>query len=154
MRGFSAVLRGAAVQAAPHSGVGSSSRHAQLRVQARDFPKPDFEVEKTYQEMQAISAAIRASPRPKHPLTVVIAGAGLAGLSTAKYLVDAGHKPIVLEMRDVLGGKVRGQAGRTSGRVGPCAAALLRWCACGGLHHSALSRRGPLPCDSPLWLLW
>lgn len=31
---------------------------------------------------------------------------GLAGLSTAKYLADAGHKPIVLEARDVLGGKV------------------------------------------------
>ena len=37
---------------------------------------------------------------------MVIAGAGLAGLSTAKYLVDAGHRPIVLESRDVLGGKV------------------------------------------------
>jgi len=32
--------------------------------------------------------------------------AGLAGLSTAKYLADAGHKPILLEARDVLGGKV------------------------------------------------
>lgn len=31
---------------------------------------------------------------------------GLAGLSTAKYLADAGHKPVVLEARDVLGGKV------------------------------------------------
>lgn len=31
---------------------------------------------------------------------------GLAGLSTAKYLADAGHKPILLEARDVLGGKV------------------------------------------------
>ena len=31
---------------------------------------------------------------------------GLAGLSTAKYLADAGHKPIVLEARDVLGGQV------------------------------------------------
>ena len=38
---------------------------------------------------------------------VVVIGAGLAGLSTAKYLSDAGHKPIVLEARDVLGGKVR-----------------------------------------------
>ena len=33
--------------------------------------------------------------------------AGLAGLSTAKYLADAGHIPILLEARDVLGGKVR-----------------------------------------------
>jgi monoamine oxidase len=37
---------------------------------------------------------------------VVIIGAGLAGLSAAKYLSDAGHIPIVLEGRDVLGGKV------------------------------------------------
>lgn len=39
-------------------------------------------------------------------MRVAIAGAGLAGLSCAKYLVDAGHTPIVLERRDVLGGKV------------------------------------------------
>ena len=45
-------------------------------------------------------------PRPERPLRVVIAGAGLAGLSTAKHLVDAGHHPVVLEGRDVLGGKV------------------------------------------------
>ncbi|MEY3254879.1 MAG: 15-cis-phytoene desaturase, partial [Cyanobacteriota bacterium] len=39
-------------------------------------------------------------------MRVVIAGAGLAGLSCAKYLVDAGYTPIVLERRDVLGGLV------------------------------------------------
>lgn len=39
-------------------------------------------------------------------MRVAIAGAGLAGLSCAKYLTDAGHTPIVLESRDVLGGKV------------------------------------------------
>ena len=39
-------------------------------------------------------------------MKVVIAGAGLAGLSCAKYLAEAGHTPIVLEARDVLGGKV------------------------------------------------
>jgi len=39
-------------------------------------------------------------------MRVAIAGAGLAGLSCAKYLADAGHKPIVLERRDVLGGKI------------------------------------------------
>lgn len=37
---------------------------------------------------------------------VVVIGAGLAGLACAKYLSDAGHEPIVLEARDVLGGKV------------------------------------------------
>ena len=31
---------------------------------------------------------------------------GLSGLACAKYLTDAGHSPIVLEARDVLGGKV------------------------------------------------
>lgn len=39
-------------------------------------------------------------------MQVAIAGAGLAGLACAKYLVDAGHTPIVLERRDVLGGLV------------------------------------------------
>ena len=39
-------------------------------------------------------------------MRVAIAGAGLAGLSCAKYLTHAGHTPIVLESRDVLGGLV------------------------------------------------
>lgn len=49
--------------------------------------------------MQALSRAVPF-------MRVVIAGAGLAGLSCAKYLVDQGHTPLVLERRDVLGGKV------------------------------------------------
>ncbi|MEM6837070.1 MAG: 15-cis-phytoene desaturase [Cyanobacteria bacterium P01_C01_bin.120] len=39
-------------------------------------------------------------------MRVAIAGGGLAGLACAKYLADAGHTPIVLESRDVLGGLV------------------------------------------------
>ncbi len=39
-------------------------------------------------------------------MRVVIAGAGLAGLACAKYLADAGFTPVVLERRDVLGGKI------------------------------------------------
>ncbi|MDF5728890.1 MAG: 15-cis-phytoene desaturase [Rhizonema sp. PD38] len=39
-------------------------------------------------------------------MRVAIAGAGLAGLSCAKYLTDLGHTPIVLERQNVLGGKV------------------------------------------------
>jgi 15-cis-phytoene desaturase len=53
-----------------------------------------------------LSTELKSAPKPERPLRVVIAGAGLAGLSTAKYLADAGHHPIVLEARDVLGGKV------------------------------------------------
>lgn len=39
-------------------------------------------------------------------MRVAIAGGGLAGLACAKYLIDSGHTPILLERRDVLGGKV------------------------------------------------
>lgn len=53
-------------------------------------PRPPLhQVEKTFQEMEAISKAIKNAPRPKNPLTVVIAGAGLAGLSTAKCVPHA-----------------------------------------------------------------
>jgi 15-cis-phytoene desaturase len=38
--------------------------------------------------------------------TVAIIGGGLSGLACAKYLADAGHKPVVYEARNVLGGKV------------------------------------------------
>ena len=39
-------------------------------------------------------------------MRVAIAGAGLAGLSCAKYLADAGHTPFVYEARNVLDGKI------------------------------------------------
>ncbi|KAA8494342.1 15-cis-phytoene desaturase [Porphyridium purpureum] len=55
-----------------------------------------------------MAAAPPTSPPKKNGTgqTVLVAGAGLAGLSCAKYLADAGYTPIVLEARDVLGGKV------------------------------------------------
>lgn len=37
---------------------------------------------------------------------IVIAGAGLAGLSAAKYLADYGYRVLLLEKREVAGGKV------------------------------------------------
>lgn len=103
---FSTTLRASPLLYRRPSSTHTTSRSSSLQVHAKDFPKPDFENEKTFQEMQSISSAIKAFPRPERPLTIAIAGAGLAGLSTAKYLSDAGHKPIVLESRDVLGGKV------------------------------------------------
>jgi 15-cis-phytoene desaturase len=39
-------------------------------------------------------------------MRVAIVGGGLAGLSCAKYLVDAGHTPILLESQAMLGGLV------------------------------------------------
>ena len=47
---------------------------------------------------------MKASPEQKKK--VVIVGGGLSGLACGKYLAEAGHEPIVLEARDVLGGKV------------------------------------------------
>lgn len=85
-----------------------------LRVVARDYPTPDFSGVETYIEAAALSAKLRSSPRPAKPLKVVVLGAGLAGLSTAKYLSDAGHIPMVMEARDVLGGKVRLPTNTTS----------------------------------------
>lgn len=84
----------------------ASRSRTHLRVLARDFPKPNFEESDTFQESAALSQKIKNAPRPQRPLKIVIAGAGLAGLSAAKYISDAGHIPIVLEGRDVLGGKV------------------------------------------------
>lgn len=83
------------------------SRRTTLRVVAKDFPKPDFSDVGTYIEAAVLSSKLKQGARPFKPLKIVIAGAGLAGLSTAKYLADAGHHPILLEGRDVLGGKVR-----------------------------------------------
>ncbi|KAL3528526.1 hypothetical protein ACH5RR_007848 [Cinchona calisaya] len=77
-----------------------------LKVVCIDYPRPELENTANYLEAAYLSASFPTSPRPSKPLEVVIAGAGLAGLSTAKYLADAGHKPMVLEARDVLGGKV------------------------------------------------
>lgn len=77
-----------------------------LKVVCIDYPRPELENTVNYLEAACLSSSFHNSPRPNKPLEVVIAGAGLAGLSTAKYLADAGHKPILLEARDVLGGKV------------------------------------------------
>ncbi|KAL0341776.1 UNVERIFIED_CONTAM: 15-cis-phytoene desaturase, chloroplastic/chromoplastic [Sesamum calycinum] len=91
----------------PHAFATRSNRAAvPLKVVCIDYPRPELENTVNYLEAAYLSSSFRNSPRPNKPLEVVIAGAGLAGLSTAKYLADAGHKPILLEARDVLGGKV------------------------------------------------
>ncbi len=52
------------------------------------------------------SDTISHTPLPApSPNGVVIAGAGLAGLSAAKYLSDAGYRVTLLEKREVAGGK-------------------------------------------------
>ena len=69
--------------------------------------RPDFTNVATHQEARAnVQYLKELLPRPQCPQQVIVIGGGLAGLSTAKHLVDAGHIPIVVEARDVLGGKV------------------------------------------------
>ncbi|KAL3639677.1 hypothetical protein CASFOL_014645 [Castilleja foliolosa] len=94
------------IPAAPTFSLRSIRNTKVLKVFCIDYPRPEIENTVNYLEAAFLSSSFRTSPRPNKPLEVVIAGAGLAGLSTAKYLADAGHKPILLEARDVLGGKV------------------------------------------------
>ncbi|KAM7279587.1 hypothetical protein ACFE04_006721 [Oxalis oulophora] len=77
-----------------------------LKVVCVDYPRPELDNTANFLEAAYFSSIFRAAPRPPKPLKIIVAGAGLAGLSTAKYLADAGHCPILLEARDVLGGKV------------------------------------------------
>ncbi|OAY66714.1 Phytoene dehydrogenase, chloroplastic/chromoplastic [Ananas comosus] len=84
----------------------SNHRTGHLQIVCKDYPRPELENTVNFVEAAQLSSFFRSGARPNKALQVVIAGAGLAGLSTAKYLADAGHKPILLEGRDVLGGKV------------------------------------------------
>eukprot|EP00951_Prasinocladus_malaysianus_P039578 scaffold445182_cov39-Prasinocladus_malaysianus.AAC.1 len=77
-----------------------------LTVEAKDYPKPS-QIDKTqnYKEAKALSGKFATLKGKGESKTVAIIGGGLSGLAAARYLVDAGHKPIVYEARDVLGGK-------------------------------------------------
>ena len=74
----------------------------------KDFPKPNVEDTDNYRYAESMSKSftttLKASPEQKKKVAII--GGGLAGLSCAKYLVDAGHEPTIYEARDVLGGKV------------------------------------------------
>mmetsp|Transcript_14671 Transcript_14671/g.22719 ORF Transcript_14671/g.22719 Transcript_14671/m.22719 type:complete len:614 (-) Transcript_14671:103-1944(-) len=74
----------------------------------KDFPKPNVEDTDNYRQGEALSASFKSSLKasPSEKKKVAIIGGGLSGLACAKYLVDAGHEPVVYEARDVLGGKV------------------------------------------------
>lgn len=73
----------------------------------RDFPQPSkLKATQNYMEAALLSAKFPKLGENVGSKTVAVVGGGLSGLACAKYLVDAGHKPIVLEARDRLGGKV------------------------------------------------
>ena len=85
------------------------SRHGLLGI-----PRPDLDSSSApFREACAASDSIKNMPRPSDinphtgkPYKIMVIGGGLAGLSTAKHLVDAGHQPILVEARSLLGGKV------------------------------------------------
>lgn len=72
----------------------------------KDYPTPNVYDTDNYREGEALSRKMSSYAGKGEKKTVAIIGGGLSGLSCAKYLADAGHKPIVIEARDVLGGKV------------------------------------------------
>jgi len=74
----------------------------------KDFPKPNVEDTDNYRFSTAMSDRFKSNLKatPQQRKKVAIIGGGLAGLSCAKYLTDAGHEPTIYEARDVLGGKV------------------------------------------------
>jgi len=85
----------------------SSASRAAAGPRMVDFPKPS-QLSNTdpYREACALSQKLASGAWQGEKKKVAIIGGGLSGLACAKYLSDAGHEPLVLEARDVLGGKV------------------------------------------------
>jgi len=74
----------------------------------KDFAKPaNIENTANYKEAKALSAKFVQISSQVEQKTVAVIGGGLSGLACAKYLSDAGHRAVVLEARNVLGGKAR-----------------------------------------------
>ena len=63
-----------------------------------------------YREAEKLSSIFTSesvvADQPSKRKKVAIIGGGLSGLACGKYLSDAGHECVVLEAREVLGGKV------------------------------------------------
>lgn len=91
----------------PAEMIGNHPRKQKSVTTSYAIPRPDLDATSApFREASANSEGIKLMPRPQKPLKVAVIGGGLAGLSTAKHLVDAGYQPVLLEARSLLGGKV------------------------------------------------
>jgi monoamine oxidase len=77
----------------------AKSTHSRFRTGRRRFLKSSLAL--------AASASLPRRVRAQDPETVLVVGAGLAGLSAAHRLKEAGKRIILIEARDVPGGRVR-----------------------------------------------
>ena len=84
----------------------STKTSSRRSLEMKDFPKPNVANTDNYREAAKLSARFKTLKTEGKQKTVAIIGGGLSGLAAARYLVDAGHKPLVLEAREILGGKV------------------------------------------------
>ena len=115
---LSAVLAATATAFQPHTPLLSRPTSASRNIHRpttkssnlvmRDFPKPNVEDTDNYRAATEMSNSFKTTLKAdaSQKKKVAIIGGGLAGLSCAKYLSDAGHEPTIYEARDVLGGKV------------------------------------------------
>lgn len=102
----------AASNASPRRATKKMMMMTSSAVRQGDFPKPALDVptNENYAEAKALSQRLqnfqldRASTEKRKPSVLVIGG-GLAGLSSAKYLSDAGAEVTVIERAKMLGGK-------------------------------------------------
>lgn len=83
-----------------------------------------------------------ATPEAVTPAEVVIVGAGVAGLTAARLLTDAGLRVIVVEARDRIGGRTHTE--RTKGWVTDMGASWIHGIDDGPLHEVARSYNMPM----------
>lgn len=107
MRAIAAIITCFLATTAAWSSIATNTRMTRGRsLEMKDFPKPNVGNTDNYRESTRLSSRFKTLKVEGKSKTVAIIGGGLSGLAAARYLVDAGHKPLVLEARDVLGGKV------------------------------------------------